>query len=157
MTAIKYIIFAIISTAFNLLFQYLSFEVYDQYLNLSISSEIYDQYLSTYIRPKLYHQDLRLYFGMFCGTIAGLLSKYILDKKYIFYHKPKSKKDDAKKFILYSMMGVFTTFIFWSTEIAFDHYSDHPYAKYVGAVVGLSIGYVVKFFLDKKFVFKVKK
>jgi putative flippase GtrA len=93
---------------------------------------------------------------MFCGTIAGLLTKYVLDKKYIFYHKPKSKKEDAKKFILYSMMGVFTTIIFWATEIAFDYYSDHIYAKYIGAVVGLSIGYVTKYFLDKKFVFKVK-
>ncbi len=157
MTAIKYIIFATISTAFNLLFQYLSFEAYDQYLKLPISSEIFDQYLSGYINKKHYHQDIRLYIGMFCGTIIGLLTKYILDKKYIFYHKPKSKKEDAKKFILYSMMGVFTTVIFWGTEIAFDHYSNHIYAKYIGAVVGLSIGYITKYFLDKKFVFKVEK
>ncbi len=157
MIAIKYIFFACLSTGINLLFQYLGFETYDQYLSLPESIDIYNQYLSEYISSRVYQQDLRLYFGMICGTVAGLLMKYILDKKFIFYHKPKSKKDDAKKFILYSMMGIFTTVIFWGTELAFDHYSDSEYAKYIGAVVGLTIGYVSKYFLDKKFVFKEKK
>ncbi len=91
---------------------------------------------------------------MFFGTLAGLILKYILDKKYIFYHKPKNKKDDGKKFALYSLMGVFTTFIFWGFEIGFDFAFHSEIAKYIGAILGLSIGYVVKYFLDKKFVFK---
>ncbi len=128
MIAIKYIIFAIVSTVFNLLFQYLSFS--------------------------LYHGFLSLYVGMMWGTLAGLVTKYILDKKYIFYHQPKSKKEDAQKFMLYSLMGVVTTFIFWGTEVTFDYIFASEFAKYVGAVVGLSIGYVVKYFLDKRFVFK---
>ena len=127
MTAVKYIIFAVISTLFNLLFQYFSFEVYNSWG--------------------------ALYVAMFIGTLAGLIVKYVLDKKFIFYHEVKDKKDDAKKFALYSLMGVFTTIIFWGTEIAFDHLSQDPNAKYLGAVIGLSIGYVIKYFLDKKFVF----
>jgi len=127
MTAIKYIIFAVISTLFNLLFQYFSFGVYEGFASL--------------------------YVAMFFGTLAGLVVKYILDKKFIFYHEVKDKKDDAKKFALYSLMGVFTTIIFWGTEIAFDTLSQDPNAKYLGAVIGLSIGYVIKYFLDKKFVF----
>jgi putative flippase GtrA len=70
---------------------------------------------------------------------------------------PKDKKDDAKKFILYSLMGAFTTIIFWGTEIAFDTLYQDPNAKYVGAVIGLSIGYVIKYFLDKKYVFTHKE
>ena len=127
MTAVKYIIFAVISTFFNLLFQYLSFLIYS---DLAV-----------------------LYFAMVMGTLAGLIVKYVLDKRFIFYHEVKDKKDDAKKFALYSLMGVFTTIIFWGTEIAFDHLSQDPNAKYLGAVIGLSIGYVIKYFLDKKFVF----
>ncbi len=127
MLAIKYTIFALISTLFNLLFQYLSFLVYSDFASL--------------------------YVAMFFGTLAGLVAKYILDKKFIFYHTPKDKKDDAKKFALYSLMGVFTTVIFWGTEIAFDTLSGNPNAKYLGAVIGLSIGYVIKYFLDKKYVF----
>ncbi len=127
MLAIKYTLFAVISTLFNLLFQYLSFLVYDDFASL--------------------------YVAMFFGTLAGLVAKYILDKKYIFYHTPTDKKDDAKKFALYSFMGVFTTIIFWGTEIAFDTFSEDPNAKYLGAVIGLSIGYIIKYFLDKKYVF----
>ena len=93
---------------------------------------------------------------MFIGTLAGLLSKYILDKKFIFYHKPKGKVDDAKKFIRYTIMGIFTTVIFWGTEIGFDKYFEDENAKYAGAVLGLSVGYIIKYFLDKKFVFKGK-
>ena len=50
-------------------------------------------------------------------------------------------------------MGIFTTIIFWGTEIIFNTLSQSPYAKYLGAVIGLSIGYVIKYFLDKKYVF----
>jgi len=128
MIAIRYVLFAIISTIVNLSFQYLSLAVYSGFL--------------------------ALYVAMFNGTLAGLILKYILDKKYIFFHTPKSKKDDGKKFMLYSLMGVFTTFIFWGFEIGFDYMFKDESAKYLGAVVGLSIGYVVKYFLDKKFVFK---
>jgi len=127
MLAIKYTLFAAVSTLFNLLFQYLSFLLYAGFGSL--------------------------YAAMFFGTLAGLIAKYILDKKFIFYHTPKDKKDDAKKFALYSLMGVFTTIIFWGTEIAFDTLSQDPKAKYLGAVIGLSIGYIIKYFLDKKFVF----
>lgn len=123
----KFIFFAGISTLINILFQYISFLTYS-----GVAA---------------------LYIAMLFGTLAGLLTKYILDKKFIFYHEPKDKKDDAKKFALYSLMGVFTTIIFWGTEIAFDTFFQIPNAKYLGAIVGLSIGYVIKYFLDKKFVF----
>lgn len=128
MIAIRYALFAVLSTIVNILFQYFSFLVYKGFLSL--------------------------YLAMFVGTVAGLVLKYVLDKKYIFFHTPKSKKDDGKKFILYSLMGVFTTFIFWGFEIGFDNTFESENAKYLGAVLGLSVGYVVKYFLDKKFVFK---
>ncbi len=128
MIAFRYVLFAVLSTALNIAFQYLSFMLYDGFLSL--------------------------YIAMFIGTVAGLVLKYILDKKYIFFHTPKSKKDDGKKFFLYSLMGVFTTVIFWGFEIGFDALFVNENAKYIGAVIGLSIGYVVKYFLDKKFVFK---
>jgi len=127
MIAIKYVTFAAISTVVNLFFQWLSFIVYAGFGSL--------------------------YLAMVVGTLAGLIVKYIFDKKWIFYHTPKDKKDDVKKFILYSSMGVFTTIIFWGTEMVFYYLVFFPNAKYVGAVVGLSIGYFVKYFLDKKFVF----
>ncbi len=127
MLAAKYTLFAVISTLFNLLFQYLSFMVYGGFGSLCIA--------------------------MFSGTLVGLSVKYILDKKYIFYHTAKDKKDDVRKFMLYSCMGVFTTVIFWGTETGFNAVFESSNAKYVGAVIGLTIGYIMKYFLDRKFVF----
>ena len=128
MMVVRYIFFAIISTIVNLFFQWLSFSLYSGFLSL--------------------------YLAMFFGTLAGLVLKYILDKKYIFFHETKGAKDNTKKFMLYSLMGVFTTFIFWGFEIGFDYAFEDENAKYLGAVIGLAIGYVVKYTLDKKFVFK---
>lgn len=128
MIAIRYILFAIVSAIINLGVQWFSFVLYKGFL--------------------------ALYVAMFFGTLAGLITKYILDKKYIFYHTPKSKRDDGKKFALYSLMGVFTTFIFWAFEIGFDYLHESESAKYLGAVVGLGIGYIIKYYLDKRFVFK---
>ena len=47
------------------------------------------------------------------GTLTGLIVKYILDKKYIFFFKVKSVSEDTGRFMLYSLMGVITTLIFW--------------------------------------------
>jgi len=127
MLVVKYSLFAGISTLVNLLFQYFSFLVYSGFGFM--------------------------YVAMFFGTLAGLVSKYFLDKKYIFYHSPTDKMDDAKKFTLYSFMGVFTTIIFWGTEVTFHAIFENPNAKYAGAVTGLTIGYIIKYFLDKKYVF----
>jgi putative flippase GtrA len=127
MIVIKYITFAAISILVNLIFQYFCFALYS-----GIGS---------------------LYFAMFLGTLAGLVTKYILDKKWIFYHAPKDPKDDARKFIIYSLMGVFTTIIFWGTEMAFFYLLPHANAKYIGALIGLTIGYILKYYLDKTYVF----
>ena len=97
--------------------------------------------------------DLSLYLAMVGGTIIGLVIKYILDKKYIFYYSITNWKTNIGKFLLYSLMGVFTTIIFWAFELSFNFFFDFEDAKFIGAVVGLAIGYLSKYFLDKKFVF----
>jgi putative flippase GtrA len=125
--AIKYILFAILATGIN---------IGAQYISLSIYSERYSIYLA-----------------MFWGTIAGLIVKYILDKKYIFQFQTKTIKEDSSKFFLYSIMGVLTTLIFWGFELTFNFLLSFDSGKYVGAVIGLSIGYLTKYQLDKKYVF----
>jgi putative flippase GtrA len=95
-----------------------------------------------------------LYIAMFLGTAAGLASKYLLDRKYVFYYVPDSSIDDTKKFMSYTLTGVITTCIFWGTETAFDMLSANEDAKYIGAVTGLTVGYVIKYFLDKRYVFQ---
>jgi putative flippase GtrA len=113
--------------------------------------------LFQYFSFQLYRGVASLYLALFIGTLAGLVVKYILDKYFIFYHATSSQKDNLKNFGLYSLMGIFTTVIFWGIEIGFDTIFDDENAKYIGGLIGLSIGYVVKYFLDKKYVFVTRE
>lgn len=88
------------------------------------------------------------------GTGAGLVAKYILDKRYIFRFRAQNAAHDGKTFFLYTIMGLATTFIFWGFELAFEHMFATRLMRYVGAVIGLGIGYVIKYHLDKRFVFR---
>jgi putative flippase GtrA len=103
---------------------------------------------------RVYHGQHNLYPSMFLGTLAGLVVKYILDKKYIFFFKSKNLFQDGQKFIFYASMGVITTFIFWGVEMVFDYTFKTIPMRYIGAVIGLSIGYWMKYQLDKRFVFR---
>lgn len=87
------------------------------------------------------------------GTLVGLVIKYILDKRWIFYDHGTGVKGHARKFSLYTAMGLTTTVIFWGTETAFWMFWQTEGMRELGAVIGLSIGYVVKYTLDRRFVF----
>lgn len=126
-TAVNYTIFAIIATAANILFQ-------------EISSTIYNGMLSLYI-------------SIIVGTVAGLIVKYILDKKYIFKYQTQNHSHNTKTFTLYTIMGILTTIIFWGFELAFEYIYQTKEMRYLGGIIGLAIGYIVKYHLDKHFVF----
>lgn len=128
MLIVKYLSFILIATIVNLLTQLLIFQLFE----------------GLYV----------LYAALVFGTLTGLITKYFLDKNWIFNFQATSKTDDLNKFGLYSLMGVFTTVIFWGCEMFFFHFLAFNGSQYVGGALGLAIGYVVKYFLDKKFVFK---
>ncbi|MBL6953799.1 MAG: GtrA family protein [Alphaproteobacteria bacterium] len=88
------------------------------------------------------------------GTAVGLLLKYVLDKKWIFFDTSAGILVQSRKFSLYTVMGVITTLIFWSTESAFYFFWQTDLMREIGAVLGLAIGYVIKFRLDRRFVFR---
>ncbi len=50
-------------------------------------------------------------------------------------------------------MGVFTTLLFWGVEYSFIYFFATHTMRYIGAVIGLILGYGCKYLLDKKFVF----
>lgn len=92
--------------------------------------------------------------ALFSGTLAGLITKYFLDKNYIFYDFDHSFKNNSEKFTLYAVNGIFTTVIFWGMETLFHFVYSTDFARELGAVIGLSIGYFLKYRLDKKYVFQ---
>lgn len=87
------------------------------------------------------------------GTLVGLVVKYLLDKRWIFADTSTGVKAHGKKFSLYTAMGLVTTAIFWGTETAFWLIWQTDTMRELGAVLGLSVGYVVKYNLDRRFVF----
>jgi putative flippase GtrA len=91
--------------------------------------------------------------AVFCGTLVGLVIKYILDKRWIFRDTETGVKAHGRKFTLYTTMGVVTTAIFWSTETAFWLIWGTELMREAGAVLGLLVGYIVKYRLDRRFVF----
>lgn len=87
------------------------------------------------------------------GTGAGLVLKYLLDKRWIFEDPSTGMRSHSRKFTLYTAMGILTTLIFWGTETAFWSIWQTDLMRELGAVLGLSIGYVIKYHLDRRFVF----
>tara|TARA_B110000858_G_scaffold77483_1_gene89803 strand:- start:42339 stop:42737 length:399 start_codon:yes stop_codon:yes gene_type:complete len=124
-------------------FKYSLFAVLATLLNLSAQEVV----------VRSYDGAFAIYPAMAFGTLAGLVSKYLLDKKFIFQFITSSHREDLGRFTLYGMTGLATTAVFWSFELGFDAFIGGKTARYIGAAIGLSIGYGVKYRLDKRYVF----
>ncbi len=91
--ALKYSLFALLATLANLLVQEIS--------------------------TRLYSADYFLIAAMIFGTLAGLTSKYLLDKHYIFSFKASTLRAGLHTFRAYGFTGVLTTLLFLSFELSF--------------------------------------
>lgn len=100
-------------------------------------------------------ERLRLLLVLAGGTMAGLVIKYILDKRYIFDDRSRDLGSHARKFSMYTAMGLITTAIFWISEATVFLIMPTTTGLLIGGALGLSIGYVIKYHLDRRFVFEV--
>lgn len=123
----RYAAFAVIATAANLMLQRLVLQIMSGSLGLALA--------------------------LICGTGAGLVIKYLLDKRWIFDDRTTGLATHGRKFGLYSLMGVATTLIFWASETGFWLVWRTDVMREAGAVLGLLVGYIVKYNLDRLFVF----
>ncbi|MHA1451218.1 MAG: GtrA family protein [Candidatus Hodarchaeales archaeon] len=104
-------------------------------------------------------KEIELWFGLalVIGTIAGFVFKFIVDKWIVFkdsLNENESLKNTGKQVTKYFGFAIFTTMIFWGTEGAFYFFlGDEWYL--IGGIIGLIIGYTIKFVLDRKYVFAV--
>ena len=130
-TAISYTIFALFATVAN---------IGSQDLSLRLYNGIYAVVVSVLV-----------------GTAVGLVVKYVLDKKYIFQYQVKNTVHDTQTFAFYTVMGLITTAIFWGFEFGFDYLFQSKEMRYAGGIIGLAIGYYIKYQLDKRFVFVVRE
>lgn len=127
----------------TLVFRYTVFAVIATVANLALQ------------RVVLMGGDSALWFmaAVAAGTLIGLVVKYVLDKRWIFGDTSTGAKAHGKKFGLYTAMGLITTAIFWGSETAFWLIWKTDMMRELGAVLGLAVGYVVKYNLDRRFVF----
>lgn len=128
--AINYGIFALIATAANISAQDIVIRTYNGAFDIPAS--------------------------VVAGTGVGLIVKYILDKRYIFRFRARSVAHDTQTFGLYTVMGLATTVIFWGFEFGFHHIFATKEMRYIGGVIGLAIGYLTKYHLDKRYVFRTE-
>lgn len=95
-----------------------------------------------------------VYWTALCvGTGVGLVVKYLLDKRWIFRDRTTGMGVHTRKFSLYTAMGLATTAVFWGVQTGFFLVWRTEALLYAGGALGLAIGYVLKYRLDKRFVF----
>lgn len=94
-----------------------------------------------------------LVLAMAFGTGTGLVVKYVLDRRWIFARGFEHLAREAATFMLYTLTGAFTTLLFWAIEAAFWFATRQHAMRELGAVVGLAMGYGLKYRLDRRFVF----
>ncbi len=100
------------------------------------------------------HAHLAL--SILAGTATGFAVKYVLDKKWIFFDGYTSHRDEARKVTLYGLFSIATTMVFWGFEVTFWAIWQTDIAKYTGGAIGLAIGYVTKYALDRRYVFRAE-
>lgn len=108
---------------------------------------------SQYAATHLYSGPHAIPFSVAVGTLAGVPVKYVLEKRHIFDFQADDIVHDGETFLVYSLFGVVTTLVFWGVEFAFDAIFRSEALRYAGGALGLSIGYAMKYQLDRRFVF----
>jgi putative flippase GtrA len=88
------------------------------------------------------------------GVLVSLVLKYFLDRRWIFGDTTRGVRANGRQFLLYAAMGLFTTAIFFLLEGSFWLVWRSHEMREIGAVLGLIVGYVTKYHLDKHFVFR---
>jgi len=98
--------------------------------------------------------DIRFGLALIAGTAVGLVLKYVLDKKWIFFDRSRHIANETRTFSLYTLTGIGTTLIFWGMESLFWLLWHTQTMRETGAVLGLTVGYVIKYNLDRRYVFR---
>jgi putative flippase GtrA len=105
---------------------------------------------------RAYHGRFGVAAAVVVGTAVGLGVKYLLDKRYIFGFQARDLQHDMWTFVLYTVMGIATTLLFWAFEFSFNRIFETKEMRYAGALIGLGLGYWAKYHLDKRFVFRAR-
>lgn len=126
----------------QLVFRYAAFAVIATFANLGAQRLVWAATEGWYVP------------ALMTGTLVGLVVKYWLDKRWIFFDNRRGIRGETRTFGLYTLTGVGTTALFWGSETLFWVIGQSQIMRETGAVLGLTAGYVIKYNLDKRFVFQ---
>ena len=139
---IFYVIFAVFSILLNCFTQIIFQFVFDRANFTILSQAIFGEI------------TIGFCLKMLTATIVGFVFKFIVDKFIVFEQNSDSLSKSIKQVILYGSFAVVTTAIFWATEMFFKMAFKTQTAEIIGAVIGLTVGYTIKFIFDKNVVFR---
>lgn len=153
---LKYILFAFVSVAVNysIFRACYDFLLKTVFLNAWITAAFEWLLLQLSITGLDVAENLHFWSSYGVGLFSGFVLKYLLDKKFVFNDGYENRKTETKKAGMYALMSLLCTVISIGIT-AFVKYTFGPErAKDIGWFLGLLIGYTLKFYLDKRYVFK---
>ena len=142
-----YFIFAAIMIGLNYLIQKLNQLVIKPFICLSFGGNDFFQVFYCSINPF----NMAELIGSIVAVGITYIIKFFLDK-YIVFKKTGSKlKETSMEFIKYFGFAILTTIENIGLQFLLTNYLNAPLE--LSFIIALSIGYLTKFFIDKKFVF----
>ncbi|MEM7328513.1 MAG: GtrA family protein [Pseudomonadota bacterium] len=94
-----------------------------------------------------------IYISVLIGTGVGLAAKFAMDK-FLIFKDPAGGRKAVAQLSLYIATGVFTTIVFWGIELGFHFAYSSDIMRYAGGVIGLAVGYTLKYVIDTRYVFR---
>jgi hypothetical protein len=98
--------------------------------------------------------DMSEFIGSVFAVGLTYLIKFTLDKFIVFKRKSRKLKQTSIEFIKYFGFAILTTLLNIGLQFIFTNFFGTPLE--ISSFTALIIGYTVKFFLDRKFVFTSK-
>lgn len=144
---ILYFIFAVCMIFLNYLIQKLNQGVISRFIcgNFGDNQFIHALYCSTipFNMPEL--------IGSIVAVGITYIIKFFLDKFIVFRKGGSKLKDTSKEFLKYFLFAILTTIENIGIQFFLTNFLNTPLE--ISFIIALSIGYITKFFLDRKYVF----
>ena len=141
--AVLYFLFAALVIVLNLVIQY----IHMNFLSPWICTQVLWSFIQTFYCP----EGGRVLAGSVLGVGIAYIVKFFLDKFVVFEKNNTNLKQTSKEFVKYFLFAILTTainiggqfFLYWAFSIDYI----------VAGFFSLTIGYFVKFILDRRYVF----
>ncbi|TXT57982.1 MAG: GtrA-like protein [Promethearchaeota archaeon] len=95
--------------------------------------------------------DMREFGGQVLAVGITYITKFFLDKFFVFKKNVVKVKETTTEFFKYFMFAILTTIENLGIQFILSNFLNFPLV--LSAIIALSIGYTTKFFLDRKYVF----